>query len=207
MPISREPLAIVLRRKAGVTLMELMVACGLTGLVVTSVCGVYVYALRLWDRGQAATSAYITASQGMDRICEVIEQAVDAQMTVYGDLKVWVPRDKDSDGTYRPYWESNAELRYRSGDEVVFYLSDHTGSTWASGKILWRRVNGSRDTAWSMIPGSTTGRVEPVESLAFQVYDVDPRKVVRVTLETRQKCGSRTETLTFRRYVYLRNHN
>ncbi len=194
--------------RSGMTLIELMIACGLTALIVTAVCGVYVYALQLWDRGQAASSTYMTASLGMTRMCKVIDLAANADTDIYGTFKIWVPRDKDSGGDYLPCWESNAELRYHTGDEVIFYLSNYTGSPSTKGDILWKRVNGSPDAGWSLLPNSRIGRVSPVQSLSLQViYTSGTRKLVQVTMTAQQKHGKDTESLTLKRYVYLRNHN
>lgn len=201
-------MAISDRRRSGVTLIELMIACGLTALIVTAVLGVYVYALQLWDRGQAESSTYTTASLGMVRICKALEQATYADTDAYGNLKIWVPRDRETGGDYLPCWESNAQLAYHMGDEVIFYLSNYTGASSASGDILWKRVNGCPDTGWSMFPNSKQGRVSPVQSLSLQVvYVSGTRRLVQVTLTAQQKVGRKTESLTLKRYVYLRNHN
>lgn len=190
------------------TLIELMIACGLTALIVTAVCGVYVYALRLWDRGQAASSAHMTASLGMTRICKVLDLATNADTDAFGVFKIWVPRDKDSAGEYLPCWESNAELRYHTGDEVVFYLSNYTGSPSATGDILWKRVNGNPDSGYSLLPNSRMGRVSPVQALSLRVvYTQGTRKLVQVTITAQQKQGREIGSLTLKRYVYLRNHN
>lgn len=201
-------MAISDRRRSGVTLIELMIACGLTALIVTAVLGVYVYALQLWERGQAESGTYTTASLGIERICKVLEQGTYAETDAYGNLKIWAPRDKETGGDYLPYWESNAEFRYRTGDEVIFYLSNHTGSSSATGDILWKRVNGCPDTGWSMFPNSKQGRVSPIRSLSLQVVYVSGTcRLVQVTLTAQQKRGSEMESLTLKRYVYLRNHN
>lgn len=195
-------------RDQGVTLIELIIASSLTALVATAVCGVYVYALRLYERGQAANSAYVAATLGVDRMARLVENAVDAHASSYGRLTIWLPMDQDSDGHHLPCWVGNSSLRYRPGDQITFYLSDTTGNAqlW-HGNILWRSVNGQPDPSWSLLPGGTQGRVAPVTELLFWIATFDTRKRVCIAVRTEQTYGNKVYPLTISRYVYLRNHN
>jgi len=201
------------RKAGGVTLIELTIVCGLTALLATAVCGVYIYALRLWERGQAENSAYMAASIGMDRIAKLTENAVDAQIQWPGYLMIVLPRDKESNGDYIPYRAMTGQLMYRPGDQIIFYLSDNTGTypqyshPQASHDILWRSVNAVRDRSWSLHPGTHKGRVAPVQALSFEVTSIGTRKLVRITIQTRQTSGKHVHQLTLNRYVRLRNYN
>ena len=213
-------------RNRGFTLIELTVAISLMAVIVIAVCGIYFYILRLWERSQTATLAYMTAVAGMSRIEERAEKASYGYVTTGINpyqLVLYYPSNKNASGQYVPQWtyrQSSGKfiLDYYSQTSIyseVFYLSDASGDRTARGNILWRgklmpSVGWVPDRDWSLIPGTNEGRVAPIQSIAFAFlpslpYTTVPN-VLTMTVTASRDYGGRTNTVRIKKSIMLRNH-
>ena len=198
-------------RIRGITLIELMVAASLTAVIITAVCSVYFYAMRLWQRGQAANLAYTTAVTGIERMEKEVENACAIAYTMsYNEVFIRLPRDQDSAGEYVPV-EINNTFGYMTGDSMVFYLSDESGNRGTPGNILWRSVGvlgGALvpDTEWSLYPENNEPRVSPIKSMTFVfIGQLWTPLVAEVTLTVERTCGTQTSEVTLKRCMKIRN--
>jgi hypothetical protein len=185
----------------------LLVAGSLIALVVGALCEMYLVGQKLTRRVGAEATAWQMANLGMERMAAIIEQAVKFEVRDGGTvLKVVMPRLTDSEGNYVPKADKD-RLKYEDGEEDRLYLADSSGVN--DGDILWlrRKPRGGDDLPdpeWSLNPGMTTGRVQPVSSLDFvKVNDL----AVRATITVTQSYSGKTATATLTRMIYPRNHN
>ena len=195
------------RRRAGTTLVEVLIASAVVALVVGALCEMYLTGQRLTKRVHAEGTAWQMATLGMERMATIIEQAVRFEVKDGGTgLKVVMPRLTDSEGNYVPKAEKD-KLKYEDGEEDKFYLANSGGLS--AGDILWlrRKPRGGDDlpdSEWSLTPGTTMGRVQPVSSLTFvKVND----RAVTATIAVTEAYGGKSASASLTRTIYLRNHN
>ena len=219
------------RYRSGVTLIEVMVATALTGILVTAVCSVYFYSLQAWERSRAAGAAYTTTVLGIRRLEERLEKAV--RCTVYSnptgdELILYFPSQTDSKGEYVPIWTANPTsgktyLRYTpygsNPYSEIYYLSDKSGIRAKPGNILWRGkyttgVGWVPDSEWSLIPGTNPpqGRVAPIKAISFSYTQnvtysgYSSVYAVWITITAEQKYRGQTSLISISRRVKLRNY-
>jgi hypothetical protein len=189
------------------TLVEVLVAGSLIALVVGALCEMYLVGQKLAKRVGAQATAWQMANLGMERMAAIIEQGVSATVVGGGgELEMTLPIDRDANGNYLPRLVG-AGLAYGNGEMVRFYCANSGGV--ASGDILWlarKPVAGAwtPDAEWSLTPGTTQGRVQPVSSLSFvKVNDC----AVTATIAASEPYGDKSASATLTRTIYLRNHN
>jgi len=199
--------------RRGLTLVELLVAGVISGLVLSSLCGVYFAVHRQFERGQGQQFALLATSQACSKLSDYISQAcgvVAIDRFYAGDtLAVNLP-DNQAYEVYVPTWQ-NGQMQYVSGDWIVFYLSDSTGSYYHTGDILWAATMAwddypasvSPDQAWSLRKGVQSGRITPLRSLRF-VVSADGQ-VVTITAVSAYTVGSDESQFSLCRTVYVRN--
>ncbi len=202
-----------MKKRHGVTLIEILVTLTVVSMVLASVLGVFQAIMRQWNGQVSRSRATQDANLAMDLMVKEIgvslkykDFATDGK-TDYFEL----PADKDAQGNYTRVLTAG-QFIYRGGVKYRFYLSDTTGSASASGNILWRAVRGSSqtytpDSKWSLLPGSNParGRIENVSNLSF--VNIGSDYLVRVKLTVTAREGKKTFSHTVQRDVYCQNHN
>lgn len=176
----------------GFTLVELMITTTVLALVLTSLCSLYFAVANEWQRQYGRGSALAAASMACTRLSDYISQAkgvVVLNRFATGDaIAVNLPTDS-AYGIYVPTW-SAGKMCYQTGNWIVFYLSDSSGSYGVSGDILWAATMtwagfpGSvvPDSAWSLYYDQPRGRIAPISSLRFTLTsDSLPRVTIVAT--------------------------
>ena len=95
----------------------------------------------------------------------------------------------------------------QTGDVIRFYLSDTTGNPANSGTILWRSVNGTPDSAWSLRNG-TRGTMDLGDNkLSFSYSPTSSPDAVTVTVTATKSAGDAPAIqTTASTEILLRNH-
>lgn len=198
----------------GVTLIELMVSIGLTGLVLIAVSGILMGIQRQWAFSASRGKAVEMAEIALDQIASDVRNsigflAVDGTTTNTFSL----PNSMDTGGNYVPA-RVGSVLQYVAGSRIRYYLSDTTGAA-GSGTYLWRQTNSAptgnagwtADSAWSLAAGSgSKPKYSSISALSFTTSGM-PANVVLITVTVQVTEGTQTYTLTLQRSVYLSNHN
>jgi prepilin-type N-terminal cleavage/methylation domain-containing protein len=209
--------------RRGVTLIELLVAMSVSGLILIAVLGIFGFSTRQFGTQTGRAETMLTANQAMNAMCKEIGQSVSFGYDKNGDMYFLPPATTDAQGNGLPGLIGGILGYSTSATAVKFYPSNDTGSTQGSntstGQIgltaLWRatttKLNGNpkwqSDTAWSQLPNASAKPKYPdVTSLTFSTTGL-PANTVRVTLTLADKEGSQTSSYTVSRSVYLSNHN
>lgn len=209
--------------RRGVTLIEMLIAMSVSGLVLIAVLGIFGFSTHQLGTQTGRAETMLIAGQAMNAVCKEIGQAVSYGIDQNGDLYFLMPASADSQGNGLPALLGGILGYSTSAIAVKFYPSDSTGATQGSNTgsalsgitSLWRatttKLNGNpkwqADTVWSRMPGSTTNPKYPdVASLTFSTTGM-PANTVQVTLTMQDKEDSQTSNYTVTRSVYLSNHN
>ncbi|MCE5321930.1 prepilin-type N-terminal cleavage/methylation domain-containing protein [bacterium] len=201
------------RANQGFTLVELLIAGTVAAIIIGCICEVYFAIAGDWERQQGESDALIAVSMSCDRLGEYITQSMGVQVstrfTTNDTLAVNLPLDK-AYGIYVPTW-SDGIVQTRSGQWVVFYLSDTTGSFTRNGDILWAgSLNTTTsivtpDFSWSLYAVGGPGRITPLRSIRFDVTAGDGLSRVLVTAESVYKIKTTQKTLNQTATFCLRN--
>jgi hypothetical protein len=156
-------------------------------------------------------------SQACSRLSDYISQAAGLQVvtryTAGDTIAVNLPADTAQGGIYAPVW-SGGRLRYRSGNWIIFYLSDSTGSYARTGSILWAAsmswtgFPGSvvPDRAWSIYYNTQQGRIAPLNSLRFSLDSSGQLPTVTIAATSTYNTGTTTEPVAQSRAVCPRDY-
>lgn len=187
-----------MRARRGVTLVETLTAAGLLVLSVLGLGALTSAGGRLWARADAGASAKQVLALAMGRMEPTLRSAlrVDTSQTTGSRLTVVLPR---IDSTTNKY-----VVPLEAGAVVSFYLSDATGSTSATGTILWRSVNGTPDRSWSL-RGARPVVDLGAAGLTFQHDAAATPQLVQLTATTHRWAGARTLVKSASTGVWLRN--
>ncbi len=202
------------RSARGVTLIELMVSIGLTGLVLIAVSGILMGIQRQWVFSSTRAKAVETGEIALDQMASDVRNgitflAVDGAKTNTFSL----PNTVDSSGNYIPA-RVGTLLQYVAGSRIRYYLSDSTGTA-GTGTMLWRQTNSAptgdagwtADSAWSLAAGSgSKTKYNNISALTFTTSGM-PANVVLISVTVQVTEGTQVYTLSLQRSVYLSNHN
>lgn len=201
------------RAASGFTLVELLVAGTVAAMIIACICEVYFALARDWERQQGASDALIATSRSCDRLGDYITQSMGAQIstrfTTNDTLTVNMPLDK-AYGVYVPIW-TNGKIQTRSGQWLVFYLSNTTGSYTKNGDILWAGVLDTTnstvtpDSSWSLYSSGGPGKIVPLKSIRFDLATGDGLTRVLVTTESEYKIKATQKSLIQTATFCLRN--
>ena len=165
-------------RNRGFTLIEVMIASLVLSLVLSALCSVYFAVSKEWERQNGRGTALAATSMACSRLSDYISQSVGAvvvnRIGTADALAVNLPADTAYSGTYVPTW-SSGKIQYRSGNWIIFYLSDSTGNYSRSGDILWCATMNwgsfpgsvTPDATWSLYYDQPRGRITPISSIQF----------------------------------------
>lgn len=190
-----------------------MIAGTVAAMIISCICEVYYASARDWERQQGASDALIATSNCCDRLGGYITQSMGVQVstrfTAYDTLAVNLPLDK-AYGVYVPTW-TNGKTQTRSGQWIVFYLSDTTGSYTKNGDILWAGILNTMtstvtpDASWSLYAIGGPGRITPLKSIRFDITTGDGLTRVMVTAESIYKIRTTQKSLKQTATFCLRN--
>lgn len=198
--------------RRGVTVIELMIAVTVSAVLIAALCETYWVMAGEFERQQGEGDALAYTSFACSRISEYAASAMSAQTytryTPNDALCVRLPADM-AYGIYVPV-RVGPSIVYRPGQQIMFYLSDSTGSYNGRGNILWAAVVTSLspvtvtpDQSWSRYPGSQQGRII-LDSVEFDVV-MGVRDSVTITARRTYPIGRTTKTLSAERTVCLQN--
>jgi len=204
----------IFRGRYGFTLVEVMIATTVLALVLTSLCAIYFSVANEWQRQDGRGTALGATSMACTRVSDYVSQAVGVVVINRfgtGDaLAVNLPANS-AYGVYAPTW-SGGRIRYQTGNWMIFYLSNSTGSYGVSGNILWAATmtwggfpgSVTPDAAWSLYYDQPKGRIAPISSLQFTLAsDRLPRLTMVAT--SSYAIGSTTSQVRLTRTVCLQN--
>jgi len=200
--------------RAGFTLVELMIAVTVLSLILTSLCGIYFAVANEWQRQDGRGTALAATSNACTKLSDYICQAkgvvVLNRFTTGDAIAVNLPANT-ANGIYVPTW-SSGKMQYQTGNWIVFYLSNSSGSYGVSGNILWAATmtwagfpgSVTPDSAWSLYYDQPKGRIAPISSLQFTLTsDSLPRVTIVATSQYATKTTQSQVRLT--RTVCLQN--
>lgn len=226
-----------MNNRRGVTLIELLIAMSVSGLVLIAVLGIFGFSTRQLGTQTGRAQTILRANQAMNAMAQDIQSSITAQNDSNGNPTIFIlPSNTDNAGDYIPTTPKNGSLGYQPGSALAYGLSDATGNA-ATGTNLWRyqyqqKGPGGRgllggllgggpgsswvpDTDWSLLPSSSPtppkGVAAPPKFPNVTVLTFSsagmPANTVQVTLTMTDKEGSQTSSYTVSRIVYLANHN
>ena len=199
--------------RRGVTLVELLIAVMVSAVLIGALCEMYLVLASEFERQQGEGDALACTSFACSRIAEYAVPAINAQTyTRYAPndaLCIKLPADM-AYGVYVPV-QVGSRVEYRDGQQIMFYLSDSTGSYYRRGSILWAGVVNSLwpsvsvtpDQSWSLYPGGTQGRII-LDSVRFDVV-IGVRASVTISARRTYRIGRTQKTLSAQRTVCLEN--
>lgn len=186
------------RGRRGISLVEVLIGSGISlGLLVT-LAGFSRFQGMVWLDGMANSTTQAQAEAAIGRMAPVIRTArrVLVGQSTATRLTLQTPATNP---------DGSCQIPLTDGAILSFYLSDTTGSPAKSGNILWRSVNGTPDTAWSLQNGR--GRTTLNTGGLFFAYlpnNTDPEAVL-ISLQAYAAAGNRSSTLAISEEVLLRN--
>lgn len=185
------------RTRRGFTLIEVVIASGVTMMVLSSIVFFSTFQARSW---QEATAVYGSQRPGQTAVELLAPSVRAARSVVVGSssatrLTLQMPK-YDSSG--------NLVIPLADGDILSFYLSDATGDPARPGSILWRSKNDTPDGTWS-IPGGKGRVLLSSGALGFSYFPAASPETVTVTINTSKTIGSKTVTYPTSTEVLLRN--
>jgi Tfp pilus assembly protein PilV len=186
------------RSRRGLTLIEVLLSATLMLSLVGVLAGLSSTICYAYQRSIRVASTDLTAQMAMSRIAPTIRGA--RSVTSVGAAMVTLQS---------PAYDASGDLvvPMTNGHVYSFYLSNATGSAAANGNILWRSVDGTPDSAWSLANGQGVCTLSAL-SFAYPYADT-----VTVSLSSTKNSGSAlaavgttTDTFTNSQDVMLRNY-
>jgi len=173
-------------RKAGLTLVEMLIAMFVTAILAACTVSMLVAALRSCDADMAQVNTDADAVTAMQFMVGEVREAKSVAILDGGSrLCITFPVT-----TAQGYYDrTQADTTH----QVYYYLSDSTGIVGRTGTCLWRNRNGALRRVRNN-----------VDSLLFES---DTARSIKITIRTRDAIyrGTRQTELT-QRVVYLRNY-
>ncbi len=186
-------------RRQGMTLIEVLTTVSVLAILSVGISGLYIQALKMYQRGQRETTSRDKAALALERIIPEIREAFNVDYPGPGLIMLTVPA-KDTDGDYRV---DPATKTLVSGGEVAIYQSDQTGAFSVDGHYIWRATRPDASATWIR----TGVLMDDVEDLSFTYApSVDQLELVQVAITVGQGQApgyfNRTEVAE----VWIRNH-
>jgi Tfp pilus assembly protein PilW len=189
----------VFRRRArrGISLFEVVLASTIGSFVVAILATFSILEGRSWHKTNAVSLTQQNTQLALQLMSPTIRAAhsVVTSQTTSSMLVLRMPA-YDASG--------NLIVPIQDGNTTSFYLSDTSGSTSKSGTILWRAVNGTPDSAWSLKSGAARVTLSS-GGLSFSLIPSgDPDSVV-VNLTANATSGTQSSTLSTSKQIVIRN--
>ena len=185
-------------RRRGTTLVEVIIGASITVMITGGLIVFSRFQQLTWLDGIASTSAQSASQLAMQRIAPDLRCA----------RRVLTAQSSSTRLTLQlPLYAANGSLvlPLTDGNTVSYYLSDKTGSTTATGGILWRSVNGTPNAQWAL--QGTAGRITlGTGGLGFEYQPAADPEIVTVNVNASSTAGTRSSSLAASQQVLLRNH-
>lgn len=177
----------MLTNRGGYTLLEVLVATGITALIGMGTVGMIVGSMSCYDKVTVQAYTNTDAVMAMQRIVTDIREAKSINIIADGNrLRVIFP-ERLAEGYYNRHEPDMAH-------QIDYYLSDETGVPGHSGNILWRGKNNSNRKPLK----------RGISSISFEP---DTSRSVKITIVAEGKTAGEPErTELTQRVVYLRNY-
>jgi prepilin-type N-terminal cleavage/methylation domain-containing protein len=186
-------------RRAGITLVEVLVSITVLSILSAGVSLLYIQALQMYRRGTREATARDKAALALERIAPEIREAANVDYPGPEMLVVTVPQ-RSANGHYAIDPATRSPML---GGQVAIYRSDASGAMGANGRYVWKAKRSSPEAAW--MPTSIV--TDDVVDLSFTYApSMNALELVKVTLTIGDNVGpgyfNRTETVE----VALLNH-
>ena len=157
------------------------------------------FSKRVYEDGSAAETVKHTLTFAVERMSPDVRTAMKVKTDQSTSTQlVLVQPAVDTTSASGAY-----QLPLTAGNTVSFYLGDSHGVA-GQGTILWRAVNGTPDTSWSMESGR--GQVDlKTTNLTFTYLPASDPSSVQITV-TANRTGYSTISETAASEMFLRNH-
>lgn len=176
----------LLYKKAGFTLIELIVSMGIGLLALFAMVSLYQFAALSFEGITSQTYSDMDAVKAMNRMIQDVRESKNITIISDSDMKGTFPY-KTADGRYD-------RTALNPGQTYEYYLGDSNGNIDTNGKNIWKA-----DTN-----GNKTHLISNVESLNFTT---DSPRSVQITVNTSiTKDGQDHQCKLTERVVYLRNY-
>lgn len=127
-----------MNNRRGVTLIELLVAMSVSGLVLIAVLGIFGFTSRQLGAQTAHAQTILLANQAMNAMTHDIHNSISVQNDANGNPTEFIlPADTDAFGNYIPSTPKKGTYGYQPGSALAYQLSDTTGNA-VGGTNLWR---------------------------------------------------------------------
>jgi hypothetical protein len=179
------------------TLVEVMIAAGLALAVILLLASFSRFQGIVWQNSSGDFSTQRQNQMAFLRIAPTIREArsVATDSSSATQLTLRMPA-YDASG--------NLIIPLQDGQVISYYLSNATGNPANSGNILWRSVDGTPDTSWSL-PGGKPRVVLSNNGLQLAYTPSGSPDTVRVSLTAAVTVGQDTSNFTTTQEVLLRN--
>ncbi len=204
-----------MRRRAGFSLMEMMVACSVAAIVLLSVVGIFGLAVRQSNTQVTRSQAMIEANQAADAMAAEI--ATGASWSS-GTLTLPAPPAGSTTGGGGGgllgglLGLGGGGGSSPSGTQVQYFLGNWKGKA-GGGGVLWRQYlpsggSWTLDNAWSCLPGGPikggNDKYPNVTSLSFSSATAN---IVQLSVTVSSTQNGQTSSYTATRNVYLSCHS
>lgn len=201
------------RGRRGLSLMELMVALGVMGILAYATSTIYFSVLRIYNNQIWKLPPYDAATAAVQRLSQEIPGAMLVSSHSTGYMVVIMPqKDANRDNVLTLDAQGYHLVQ---GDSVAFYLSDSTGSLAATGNCLWKAVKPCGGTTYApkvKIADNVHPELNPTDPntgqprAMFKFWPDDVRLWgVEVCVTSTAIVHGQARTRTARSEVYLRN--
>jgi prepilin-type N-terminal cleavage/methylation domain-containing protein len=201
------------RGRAGVTLPELMIVMVMFSIILAAIFVLYLQSLRTWQRTNAEATAEECAAWAVEQMSWDLRLAMRVDDAGTTRLVVTLPLQDSEHRNVITVVDGIPRLS--NGDQIMFYLSNDTGSMDAQGDCLWKAVKPAGATYFTprkKIAEGINPALNPVDPdtgqpTAMFVYwpDMLHSRGVQMTVTTVFKGGPHTYQRTETAEAYLRN--
>jgi prepilin-type N-terminal cleavage/methylation domain-containing protein len=199
--------------RAGLTLPELMVVMVTFSVVMGAVFALYLQSLRTWYRTNAETAAEERAAWAVDQMSWDLREALRVDDAFPTRITFTMPLQDSNHRNVITVVDGTPRLS--NGNQIMFYLSNESGSVNGEGNYLWKAVKpvgGSQFVPRKKIAEGIHPENNPVDPdtgqpTAMFIYwpDVLHTKGVQMAVTATAKGGPHTYQRTEISEAYLRN--
>lgn len=202
-----------LRCRRGVTIIELMIACGLMAVLGYTSSMVYFSVLHTYNDKIWKIPPYDNATAAVKRLSRELPEGMLIESAAADRIVLVMPLKNSERENVLTLTESGYVLS--QGERVCFYLSDATGALDATGNCLWKAVKpvgGTDFVPRIMIASSIHPELNPIDpatNLPRPMFTYRPDEVrlwgVEMWMTSIATVHGETRTQTAHTEVYLRN--
>jgi prepilin-type N-terminal cleavage/methylation domain-containing protein len=197
----------------GLTLIEVLVAMGLMGIMAYACAAIYFSQMRTYNEYALKLPPYDEATRSVDRVTNELRGAMVIESATATSMIVLMPlRDANGENVLV---DGDTGFNLVAGDRVAFYLSDASGSMDATGNCLWKAIQHPDELVFTpriMIGENIHPELNPVDASTGQphvMFKYWPDEVrlygVELWMTSTATSGHQTETQTAHSETYLRN--